>query len=711
VVYLALIIPCYNEELRVEKTFLEYFNYFKKTAKFANKEIAIVLVDDGSKDKTKEVIKKLESFSDNQISVKSFSYENNRGKGAAIKEGAKIVDAQYYGFSDADLSFQPALIEKAMFVLEGGNDDLLLGQRISDENRSFYSKFRAFFSSALRRVVNYFLSIPNIDTQCGFKFFKRHFVKHIFPEIKENRFSFDVELVILAQEHNYQANLFPINFRHDEDSRVTMKDGVRYILDTIGISERLRTVKEKSLFFQLLILSVIISFLIYGWVIWKGYLFSDDFTWLWHGQKIGNDLQNILTFKMSTFYSPVLNAFYSFMYGVFGYASQPLFLLGIIVHVLVSFLSGVLAWQLSKSRFISIVSSCLVALGGIAYEPLVWIGANMHSFVTLFIVLSLVSFYQYFKNSQIVYLLISFLCFVLALGTKESAVVTPFLLLVTFVYYKIKNKRKFEVALIFYWVGVFLLLGFYLYQQYLWQKNSVWIESGIYSIDLMALFRIPLIFFNNFIPISPISGFLNNWMAVCLWLFAVGVFSFILFRFKNLMLIWYSFLWMGISIGPFIFFKTALWWDTLASRYNYLPRIGAVFLIAVILQYLIVNNKSRYIINGLVYCVMISIFAQLFFMVQVIRSEYEYVYNTGRSLSDIMELTKKIQPERVFVRWDHPFTENNAHIVGAASVVAGIGESSMVFLPKDAPETLNENEILIYWNPELRKYDIKQNTK
>jgi len=134
-------------------------------------------------------------------------------------------------------------------------------------------------------------------------------------------------------------------------------------------------------------------------------------------------------------------------------------------------------------------------------------------------------------------------------------------------------------------------------------------------------------------------------------------------------------------------------------------------LIAVILQYLIVNNKSRYIINGLVYCVMISIFAQLFFMVQVIRSEYEYVYNTGRSLSDIMELTKKIQPERVFVRWDHPFTENNAHIVGAASVVAGIGESSMVFLPKDAPETLNENEILIYWNPELRKYDIKQNTK
>lgn len=96
-------------------------------------------------------------------------------------------------------------------------------------------------------------------------------------------------------------------------------------------------------------------------------------------------------------------------------------------------------------------------------------------------------------------------------------------------------------------------------------------------------------------------------------------------------------------------------------------------------------------------------------MGRVITAEYEYVYNTGRSLSQTMQKIKVLDPEKLFVRWDYPFTANNAHIVGAASIIADLNESNVIFLEKNADETLAEKEILMYWNPHKREYEITQN--
>lgn len=707
--YLALVIPCYNEEMRIRPTLNVYLKYFQENSFFREKKVAIILVNDGSQDKTEEIITNFTDLSTNNITIKAVNYHENKGKGYAIKHGCEKVNAEFYGFVDADLSFKPELTEQAIKILNNFDCDLLIGQRNNDYNNSIYTKIRAFISKTLRRIVNFFLSIPNIDTQCGFKFFKKEIVNNILPQIKQNRFSFDIELILLSKQKNFKIKTLPLYFENKNDSTVTWKDGVRYIFDIISINENLKIVVFKNLVYKLILLSSIISFTVYGWVIFKGYLFSDDFTWLWHGQKISNSLFNIITFRMSTFYSPVLNAFYSLAYSVFGYNPQPLFFAGIIIHILVSVVSGIFAWQLSKSKLIAITTSCLVAFAGVAYEPVVWIGANMHSFVSLFVLLSLICFYNYLQTGKGSLLIFSFLSYILALGTKESAIITPALLFATLIYYRIDNKKQFTKTQIIFWTSTICLSIMYLYQQYLWQKNGVWVQTGVWNINFTSFFKIPLILLDNFFPISFLRDSLSTWSAGILWLLAISMFLFILFKFKKLKLIWYGFFWLIISISPFIFFKTEFWWDVLASRYNYLPRIGAILIIAAILQHLIVNNKARYIISGTIIFVMISVSAQLFFMGKVITTEYDYVYNTGRSLSQTMQKIKILDPEKVFVRWDHPFTENNAHIVGAASIIANLNESNVIFLEKNADEALTDTEILMYWNPYKREYKITQN--
>jgi len=709
--YLSIIIPCYNEESRIKPTFDAYFNYFSKHPDFKYKKIAIILVNDGSQDKTAEIIKNIENFSNERVTVKAISYNQNMGKGAAIKQGCTAVDSEIYGFVDADLSFQPRLTEKALYFLNKSDFDLVIGQRNDDKSKSIYLKLRQIFSKLLKKIVNSFLTIPNIDIQCGFKFFKKNVAKNILPRIKQHRFSFDIELIILSSQMGIKIKSLPIDFDHQDKSSITWKDGVRYILDTISISERLKSVRLKKLFLKLFILSAIISFFIFGWVIFKGFLFSDDFTWLWHGQKINNSLANILTFRMSTFYSPVMNSFYSVMYSVFHYNPQPLFLIGIFVHIFVSLLSGIFAWQLSKSKLIAFTVTFLASFAGGAYEPLVWIGANMHSFVTLFILSCLICYYHYLSTKKNIYLIPSLFFFILAIGTKESAIIIPALLLILSIYYKLVYIKKFPKTktLFIFWTGIIGLSTIYLYQQYLWQKSSIWVQSGIWNINLIAFLRIPLIMLDNFIPISFLKLHLTTLSAGFLWVSSVFFLLFILYKFRKLKLIWLGFSWLLITISPFIFFKTELWWEPLASRYNYLPRIGAIIIIAAILHYLIIYNKARYIISGLIYLIIITIASQLYFMSAAITTEYDYVYNSGKTLVQAMKKIDKANPHKLFIRWDHPFTANHAHIIGAASIIADISEENIIFLKKNEEENIKNQNILLYWNPHKKKYEIKQN--
>lgn len=467
--------------------------------------------------------------------------------------------------------------------------------------------------------------------------------------------------------------------------------------------------KERPRFFLfLLMLALAVSFATYGWVIFGGFFFSDDFTWLWHGRKVGWSLANILDFRMSTFYSPVMNAFWAAMYPAFGYDPQPFFLADLLVHALASFLAGVLAWQLGRKRLLAGTVTVLMALGGAAYEPMIWAAANMHPFMAAFVLACLVFYCWHLSSKKSLPLLGSFLFLILALGTKESAIIAPALLFGAHAYHWLGTREKIRVPAMIFWAGTVLFSGAYLYQQYLWQKSSVWVSEGIWSINHTAFLRIPLAMADNFVPTRFLVPHLSSSTAWLFWGAAAILVVLLAYGLRRLRLAWLGFFWMLVAISPFIFFRTALWWEPLASRYNYLPRLGAALILAAILQHFLQKGRNRYL-SGAVACLVVAAVAgQVYFMAHTVSQKYDYVYASGRTLVAAMEEARVAAPDELLVRWDHPFTNNNAHIVGAASVVADIPEEEIVFLKKGDEEDLTGGRALLYWDAPHKKYELKR---
>ena len=107
---ISLIIPAYNEEKQILNTLVSVIEYMEeKTAPYE-----IIVVNDGSRDKTAEMAKSLEPY------IRLISYEENHGKGYAVAKGVKAAEGEYIFFTDADLSYSPDYIYAGEKLLSGG---------------------------------------------------------------------------------------------------------------------------------------------------------------------------------------------------------------------------------------------------------------------------------------------------------------------------------------------------------------------------------------------------------------------------------------------------------------------------------------------------------------------------------------------------------------------------------------------------------------
>jgi len=701
---LAIIFPCYNEAGRIESTINAYCEYLR--SKEAHRKAVLVLVNDGSTDDTRSALERLERYSQGNVTVTSVSYSQNKGKGFAIKQGILSADARVYGFTDADNSYPPDLLTGVLSRLQTA--DIVIGQRERNKQVSGYSRIRSCISNSLQKIVSGLFQLPFRDTQCGYKFFNKTVATTVLPRVTQDRFSFDIDFLMRAHEMGYTVSTIPISFSHQLNSSITWRDGARYLLDIVPLLDTFRMKHYRSLLIFLFITSTAISLALFGWVMWKGYFFSDDFTWLWHAQKIDSTIGRVLTYHMSTFYSPVINAFYVVFFGIWGYATAaPYFAAGLLVHVFVSFFTGMLVFRLTKSPISAVVSSILIALAGGAYEPLVWIGANMHSIATLFIICAVLLYTYYLSSYSRLSIGASFLFFILALGTKETAIVTPALLLLVFLYNKVSAAALYKhITHAAYWLCVAALSCFYMWQQYVWQSQSIWIESGTWQLQLSALLRIPFVVFDLFIPLALLPPNLANSTAVLLWIGIVTLFIAVIYAFRKEKIVLFGLGWILVTISPTLFFSTATWWEPMASRYTYLPRVGAVIILVGMLHSLVMKNKARYVIGGFVWFVILSVSVQTWVMIRSTTTEYAYVYTTGRTLSHAMEQLRDTVPGMVLVRPDRPFPNNNATIVGAASVIAGIPEQNIEFLKNTEDILLPSQTILLYWDHANKTYAI-----
>jgi len=190
-------------------------------------------VDDGSKDRTAAVAG---SFRKEIDGLRIVSNEENRGKGYSVRLGMREAQGRIVLFTDADLS---APIEEADKLLEPLADhDVAIGSRAL--NRSLISVrqslFREYAGIVFNFIVRTILRLPFVDTQCGFKAFRREPCRILFEQQRIERFGFDPELLYLARHHGLRSIEIPVRWAHSPATKVSMwRDSVQMFTDVFLI--------------------------------------------------------------------------------------------------------------------------------------------------------------------------------------------------------------------------------------------------------------------------------------------------------------------------------------------------------------------------------------------------------------------------------------------------------------------------------------------
>ncbi|MCL5676052.1 MAG: glycosyltransferase [Patescibacteria group bacterium] len=244
---LSVVIPCYNEELNLQKGVLFKIAGFLSETKF---DWEVIVVDDGSCDQS---VSYIEKFIKNHQHFQLLK-NKHQGKAQAVMAGVQKSNGQMILFTDMDQSTPIEEMEKLIPFL-GRGFDVVIGSR-SDRRRGAPA-LRILMAKGfifLRRLI---LGLSKIsDTQCGFKLFSQKAARNIFPRLRlysSDAFvkgpmvtaGFDVEILYVAERLGYRIKEIPVYWNYVETRRVNpLAESVNGLIDMV----RLKLYDRKGLY-------------------------------------------------------------------------------------------------------------------------------------------------------------------------------------------------------------------------------------------------------------------------------------------------------------------------------------------------------------------------------------------------------------------------------------------------------------------------------
>ena len=226
---LSIVIPSFNEELRLPVTLADISSYIRAS----KRETEVIVVDDGSTDRTADISN---SFRGEIQRLRVIRNEQNRGKGYSVRRGMLEARGRIVLFTDADLSAPIDEADKLIAAL--ADHDVAIGSRAL--NRKLISVRQSVFREnagiIFNLIVRAILRLPFVDTQCGFKAFRRERCQIIFQQQRIERFGFDPELLYLARHHGLRSIEIPVRWAHSPATKVSMlRDSLQMFLDVFII--------------------------------------------------------------------------------------------------------------------------------------------------------------------------------------------------------------------------------------------------------------------------------------------------------------------------------------------------------------------------------------------------------------------------------------------------------------------------------------------
>ncbi len=223
---ISFVIPVYNEEKRIDKT----FEALKRVRLPRGLKLSqIIFVDDGSTDRTFELIRtwifNLPEVMSQKLSV--ISYKKNRGKGNAIKLGMLASNSDYTLFFDADMSTPLSELRKlSPFMAKGVS--VIIGTR--KNGHSTVTRHQPLYRELMGRVftslTQFVLQVDVTDFTCGFKAFSKNATRKIFTEARINGWGYDAEILFLALQNGFFVQEVAVTWANDERTKVDLKVAV-----------------------------------------------------------------------------------------------------------------------------------------------------------------------------------------------------------------------------------------------------------------------------------------------------------------------------------------------------------------------------------------------------------------------------------------------------------------------------------------------------
>ena len=214
---LSIIIPCYNES----KTINSLIEAVKKSPV---KKKEIIIVDDGSKDGTRDILSEL-----NDPEVRVIFHAQNQGKGAALRTGFNEAKGDICIVQDADLEYDPQEFQIVIQPILDGKADVVFGSRFQGgrPHRVVYFWHR-IGNGLLTLMSNFFTDLNLSDMETCYKAFRSEVIQSI--NIKENRFGFEPEVTAKISKMNiriYEVGISYYGRTYDEGKKIGWKDGIR----------------------------------------------------------------------------------------------------------------------------------------------------------------------------------------------------------------------------------------------------------------------------------------------------------------------------------------------------------------------------------------------------------------------------------------------------------------------------------------------------
>ena len=227
--FLSVIIPSYNEAKRLPLTLIDIDKHLDEQ----EYSYEIIVVNDGSTDHTAEIVRRFLPLINN---LRLVDNEENKGKGAAVRQGMLEAKGLWRLFMDADNSTSVVEFNKMIPYFKSGYE-VVIGSRYVKGSRSIPPQ--SIFRRILGRIGNFIIQLfllPGIhDSQCGFKCFSEDSARRIFSLIKIERWGFDAESLVVAKALSYKIKELPVFWVNSVVTQVKFRDYLQVLFETVKV--------------------------------------------------------------------------------------------------------------------------------------------------------------------------------------------------------------------------------------------------------------------------------------------------------------------------------------------------------------------------------------------------------------------------------------------------------------------------------------------